>query len=486
MGGFFGVVSKVNCREDLYYGTDYHSHLGVMRGGLAVRNGKGFTRSIHDIRTTQFRSKFEGEIDSFVGNAGIGVISDFEDQPLIVASHLGTFAIVTVGRVINLQELAQELFTKSRVQFSEMSQEGVNPTELVAMLIGMRDSFVEGIAYAQEKIQGSCSMSVLTDKGTIYAARDRFGRTPVVLGCKDGAVAVTMESCSLPNLGYELTRDMGPGEIVSLTPDGVEQCRAPGEEMAICGFMWVYFGYPASIYEGRNVEAVRYRCGEELAKHDVGIKTDIVGGVPDSGVGHALGYARATGIPYARPFVKYTPTWPRSYIPAAKTDRKLVARMKLIPITELIHGKSIIFCDDSIVRGTQLKAQAGRLYEGGAREVHMRIACPPILYGCRFLNFSRSSSEMDLFTRKIIWEIDGAAADVQSYVDPDGEKNQTMVERIQKRIGLTSLKYQRVNDLCRAIGLPPEKVCTYCWTGVDISCKYGCQGCAAESCAGRQ
>ncbi len=486
MGGFFGVAAKADCVTDLYYGTDYHSHLGTMRGGLAVLGENGFTRVIHDIRTAQFRSKFENDIARFHGHAGIGVISDFEDQPLIIASHLGTFAIVTVGRVANLQELVDELYARHRVQFSEMSRTGVNPTELVAMLIGMQDSFVEGIRYAQERVRGSCSILLLKEDGTLYAARDRYGRTPIVLGEKADARAFALESCSLPNLGYASVRGMGPGEIVRLTGDGFEVCRPPDGEMAICAFLWVYFGYPASSYEGRNVEVVRYRCGEELAKHDPGIRADIVGGVPDSGVGHALGYARAAGIPYARPFVKYTPTWPRSFMPAVQKDRELIASMKLIPITDLIHGKSIIFCDDSIVRGTQLRDQAHRLYDDGAREIHMRIACPPLLYGCPFLNFSRSKGEMDLATRRIIRELEGDAADARRYTDPDGAPYQEMTARIQQRIGLTSLRYQRINDLCEAIGLPREKLCTYCWTGTDISCKHGCPSCAATSCAAKK
>lgn len=488
MGGFFGVIakSKADCVTDLFYGTDYHSHLGTMRGGLAMLGKNGFTRVIHDIRTAQFRSKFENDIARFHGHAGIGVISDFEDQPLIIASHLGTFAIVTVGRVRNLQELVDELYAKHRVQFSEMSRYGINPTELVAMLIGMQESFVEGIRYAQERISGSCSILLLTEDGTLYAARDRYGRTPIVFGEKANAWAFALESCSLPNLGYSAVRDLGPGEIVHLTEDGVEVCRPPGDEMAICAFLWVYFGYPASSYEGQNVEVVRYRCGAALAKHDPGIHADCVGGVPDSGVGHALGYSRAAGIPYARPFVKYTPTWPRSFTPPVQADRELIARMKLIPIADLIHGKSLIFCDDSIVRGTQLQDQAHRLYDGGAREIHMRIACPPLLYECPFLNFSRSKGEMDLATRKIIRELEGDSAEVCRYTDPDGAPYQEMVGRIHKRIGLTSLKFQRVDDLCKAIGLPRKKLCTYCWTGTDISDPHACQSCTADSCAARK
>jgi len=413
----------------------------------------------------------------------VGVISDFEDQPLIIASHLGTFAIVTVGVITNLPELVAELYAKHRAQFSEMSGVGVNPTELIASLINTQDSFVAGIRYAQERICGSCSMLVLKDDGTLFAARDRYGRTPITLGEKADARALALESCSLPNLGYVPVRDLGPGEIVHVTEDGVETCRPPEAELAICAFMWVYFGYPASSYEGRNVEIVRYQCGEALARHDAGLRADFVGGVPDSGVGHALGYAREAGIPYARPFVKYTPTWPRSFMPSVQAQRDLIARMKLIPIAELIRGKSLIFCDDSIVRGTQLRDQMHRLYDDGAREIHMRIACPPLLFGCKFLNFSRSKSEQDLAARRTIKELEGETADVRDYVDADGERHQAMVARIQKRLGLTSLTYQRVDDLANAIGLPRNRICTFCWTGEDVSCGSGCQKCGAASCA---
>lgn len=479
MGGFFGVVSKQDCVTDVYYGTDYQSHLGTIRGGMAVLGDNGFTRAIHDIRTAQFRSKFEHVVSSFHGQAGIGVISDFEDQPLIIASHLGTFAIVTVGRVANLDELVDELYATHRAQFSEMSRYGVNPTELVAMLIGQQDSFEEGIRYAQERISGSCSLVLLKDDGTLYAARDRYGRTPIILGEKEGAHAVASESCSLPNLGYAMVRDLGPGEIVHLTADEIEVCRPPDDTMAVCAFLWVYFGYPASSYEGRNVEMVRYRCGEALAKHDPGIRADFVAGVPDSGVGHALGYSRAANIPYARPFVKYTPTWARSFMPEVQQNREQIAQMKLIPINDLIHDKSIIFCDDSIVRGTQLRNQTRRLYDDGARELHMRVACPPLLYGCKFLNFSRSKGESELASRRTIKELEGDITDVSAYADPDSAQYQAMVGRIQKRFGLTSLKYQRIDDLCNAIGLPQNKLCTYCWTGKDSTCASACPSCPA-------
>jgi amidophosphoribosyltransferase len=476
MGGFFGVVSKQECLTDLFYGTDYHSHLGTMRGGLAVLGEKGFTRVIHDITTTAFRSKFEPDLPRFQGRAGIGIISDYEDQPLVIASHLGQFAIVTVGVITNLPALVQELYMRRPVQFSEMSIGGVNPTELVATLINTQDSFAAGIRYAQERIQGSCSMLVLTETGDLYAARDRYGRTPVILGEKEGAFAVAFETCSFSNLDYRVRRDLGPGEVVRLTAEGEETCLPPGPEMAICAFLWVYYGYPASSYEGQCVEKVRYRCGESLARRDAGkFQADMVAGVPDSGVGHALGYARAAAVPYARPFVKYTPTWPRSFMPQKQDHRELIARMKLIPVPDLIRGQRIVFCDDSIVRGTQLRDQVHRLYDDGASEIHMRIACPPLLFGCRFLNFSRSRSEMDLAARRAIKELEGDAADIDSYRDPDGAHYASMVERIQKRLGLASLRYQRLDDLRAAIGVPSEKICTFCWSGRDISCK-GCTG----------
>ncbi len=487
MGGFFGVVSKADCVADLFFGTDYHSHLGTMRGGLAVLDDRGFQRAIHDISNSQFRTKFEGDFKRFHGKCGIGVISDNEDQPLVIASHLGVYAIITVGVMTNINSLMKELFSHRPVQFSEMSRGGLNPTELVAMLINSQETFEQGVRYAQEKIEGSCSMLLLTSEGVLYAVRDRYGRTPVILGQKDGAMAAAMETCSFPNLGYVVSRELGPGEMVICTPEGAETVLPAGDQMAICSFLWVYFGYPASSYEGRNVEVSRYRCGGALARRNP-VEADSVGGVPDSGVAHALGYAVQAGIRYARPFVKYTPTWPRSFMPPNQHERELIAQMKLIPVPGLIHGKRLIFCDDSIVRGTQLRDQVKRLYDDGAKEIHMRIACPPLLYQCRFLNFSRSKSEMDLATRRTIREIDGDNADVSGYRDPDGAPYKEMVGRIRQRLGLSSLAYQRMDDLVEAIDLPKEKLCTYCWSGEDVSkpngCTHGCTRCASPCAAG--
>jgi len=466
VGGFFGVVSNTDCVPDLFYGTDYHSHLGTMRGGMAVLNGQGFTRSIHDITNTQFRSKFEDELHEFSGNKGIGVISDNEAQPLLINSRHGAYGIVTVGKVNNLDDLVAEALSKNGVHFSEMTGGKVNPTQLVAHLIDQGETFADGIAHAQEKVDGSCSLLILTEDGVI-AARDRLGRTPVILGEKDGARAVTFESCALPNLGYEVVRYLGPGEIVKMTAEGSEQLRPPGDRMQICAFLWVYYGYPASSYEGINVEDVRYRCGEHLKERD-DVEVDLVAGIPDSGTGHAIGYANAAGVPYRRPFVKYTPTWPRSFMPQDQRVRDLVARMKLIPVREMIDGNRLLFCEDSIVRGTQLQDIIQRVFDLGGKEVHMRPACPPLVFGCKFLNFSQSRSEMDLAGRRAAHELeDGDPEDLSKYTDPDSEPYCAMVEAVRKRLGLTSLRYQRLDDLVDAIGLPKERLCTYCWDGAE-------------------
>jgi len=465
MGGLFGVVSNEDCITDLFYGTDYHSHLGTRRGGLAATEGGHLNRYIHDISNAQFRSKFEEDIKKMRGRRGIGVISDYEDQPLIVGSHLGIYAIVTVGVVQNADKLVSEAFQK-KTHFSEMSGGEINPTELVATLINQERTFEDGIEHALAAIEGSCSLLLLTDHG-IYAGRDRLGRTPVVIGRKDGAFAVTSETCAFPNLGFEMDRYLGPGEVVLVTEDGVEQKKAPGQRLQICAFLWVYYGYPASCYEGINVEATRYRCGAELARND-SVKVDCVAGIPDSGVAHAIGYANTAGIPYARPFVKYTPTWPRSFMPTDQSVRDLVARMKLIPIQELIHGKRLLFAEDSIVRGTQLQDTIRRIFDCGAREVHMRPACPPLVFGCKFLNFSRSRSVLDLAGRKAIKELEGRSdACLEQYSDPCSEKYCAMVDRIRARLQLTSLRYQKLDDLVNAIGLPKEKLCTYCWNGAE-------------------
>jgi amidophosphoribosyltransferase len=424
------------------------------------------TRFIHDITNTQFRSKFEDDLGKLDGNLGIGVISDYEDQPLIIRSHLGLYGIVTVGVVHNAQELVQKAFGEGGAHFSEMSWGDVNPTEIVATLINEEDSFEAGIQAAQEAIEGSCSILLLTKEG-VYAARDRLGRTPVIVGKGPKGTAATSETCALPNLGYEIERYLGPGEIVFLNPEGVEQRKEPGEQMQICAFLWVYYGYPASSYEAINVEATRNRCGAWLAKRD-DVEVDMVAGIPDSGTAHAIGYANEAGLPYRRPFVKYTPTWPRSFMPQDQEVRNLVAKMKLIPVKELIVGNRMLFCEDSIVRGTQLQDTIRLLYESGAEEVHMRPACPPLIHGCKFLNFSRSRSELDLAGRRAIHEMEGDNPEsLKPYADPDTDEHTEMVDRIRKRLNLTTLRYQRLPDLVDAIGLPKESLCTYCWDGVE-------------------
>ncbi len=467
MGGFFGVTSKNECVVNLFYGTDYHCHLGTMRGGMATLADNGFTRFIHDITNSQFKSKFENDVSKMFGTSGIGVISDYEDQPLIIGSHLGTYAIVTVGVIKNADELAQKAFQKRHTHFSEMSGNEINPTELVATIINEEESFEAGIKSVHEQIEGSCSILILTEKG-IYAARDKLGRTPVIIGKNEQGHAVSMESCAFPNLGYEVVRDLGPGEVACLTPDSVEQIVPPGDTMQMCSFLWIYYGYPASGYEGINVEESRYRCGAALADRD-DVEVDYVAGVPDSGTAHALGYATRSNTPYRRPFVKYTPTWPRSFMPQDQKIRDLVARMKLIPIKDLTKGQRLLFCEDSIVRGTQLRDTVQRLFDFGAKEVHMRPACPPLLFGCKFLNFSRSRSEMDLAARMAIKDLEEGKKDINldEYCDESSDKYQAMVKRIGDKIGLTSLKYQQLDDMVKAIGMPREKVCTFCWNGCD-------------------
>ncbi|MBW2132322.1 MAG: amidophosphoribosyltransferase [Deltaproteobacteria bacterium] len=463
MGGMFGVVSTADCVNDLFYGTDYHSHLGTRRGGMAVRNGKGIQRSIHNIENNYFRSKFESELQDFKGNQGIGVISDTDPQPLIIRSHLGTFGIVTVSRINNIEDLVRQAFGKRRY-FSENAGSETSPTEAVAMLICEKDSFEDGIVHAQSVIKGSCSLLLLTDKG-IYAARDKLGRTPLIIGRKKGSVAVCSETCAFPNLEYIIEKFIGPGEIVLLDPEGWETRMPAGPKMQICAFLWVYYGYPASEYEGINVERVRYNCGAALAKRDT-VAVDSVAGIPDSGIGHALGYAVERKIPYQRPFVKYTPTWPRSFMPQNQALRDLVARMKLIPVKKIIEGRRLLFCEDSIVRGTQLKDNIQVLFEYGAREVHMRPACPTLIFPCDFLNFSRSQSSLDLAGRQAIHELEGGkAVDMAAYARADTEKNLAMIEKIRQRLHLTTLQYQRLEDLVASIGLPKERVCTHCWDG---------------------
>ncbi len=481
MSGFFGLASKHDCLADLFYGTDYHSHLGTRRGGLAVHGAGGFARHIHDITNAQFRSKFASDIPGMSGTRGIGVISDYEDQPLIIGSHLGTYAIVTVGALGNLADLTRRAYSDRRVHFSHMNDGDVNPTELVAALINQGATIAEGIRAAQEAIRGSCSLLLMNGEG-VYAARDRLGRTPIVLGRKDGAAhAVALESCALPNLGYEPLRDLGPGEIVRLAPEGVEVLRPPDTAMSICAFLWVYYGFPASTYEGVNVEQSRYASGARLARRD-DVAVDFVSGVPDSGTGHGLGYAQESGLPFKRPFVKYTPTWSRSFTPPVQSLRDTVARMKLLPIPEIVRGQRLLFCDDSIVRGTQLRDTAAMLSRYGAREVHARVACPPILFGCKYLNFSRSRSSMELIGRQTMQELTGRSDDAtaREFADPDGGAWSALTERVTARLNLTSLRYQRLDDCVAAIGLPKSSLCTYCFDG----CEGACAGPAADRCAG--
>jgi len=463
MGGLFGVVSKQDCIIDLFYGTDYHSHLGTKRGGLATNNSKGFSRSIHNIESNYFRSKFESELSKLQGRQGIGVISDTDAQPLIFRSHLGRFGIVTVSKINNIQEIADKAFQK-KIHFYETSGGELSPTELIATLICEKSSFEEGIRNAQEMIKGSCSMLILTEDG-VYAARDKLGRTPIIIGKKEDAYAASSETCAFPNLGFEIDRYLGPGEIVFLTAEGYEQRQKPLDKMQICAFLWVYYGYPASSYEGTNVEYVRNKCGAALGRDD-DVEIDCVAGIPDSGTGHAIGYANQRNIPYIRPFVKYTPTWPRSFMPQDQRTRDLVAKMKLITIKTLIEGKRILFCEDSIVRGTQLQDNIQILFDLGALEVHMRPACPTLIYPCEFLNFSTSRSTLDLAGRKAIKELEGDDDKyLNEYAKSCSEKNLAMVDRIKHRLRLTSLKYQKLENLVAAIGLPKEKLCTHCWDG---------------------
>lgn len=463
MGGFFGTISKSDCVNDLFYGTDYNSHLGTKRGGMAVVNSREFKRSIHNIESSYFRTKFESTLRQFHGKSGIGVISDNEAQPILINSRLGEFAVVTVSKIANLEELTARILSQGR-HFSETSSGETNPSELIAMLIGEEETFEKGIENVYEKIKGSCSMLILTRKG-IYAARDKLGRTPIILGKKDDAFALSSESSSFSNLGFETEKYIGPGEIVFVTAEGYEQRRKPNEKMQICAFLWVYYGYPSSCYENINVEDCRYRCGAALAKRD-DVETDYVSGIPDSGIAHAIGYSNEKQIPYKRAYVKYTPTWPRSFMPQNQEMRDLVAKMKLIPVESMIRDKKIVFCDDSIVRGTQFKDNVKILFELGAKEIHIRPACPTLIFPCEFLNFSRSRSTLDLAGRKAIMEIEGKDdKNLHEYSTPGTEKYHFMIEKIRKRIGVTSLKYQHLSDLVKAIGLPKEKLCTHCWDG---------------------
>ncbi|MDD4494523.1 MAG: amidophosphoribosyltransferase [Eubacteriales bacterium] len=464
MGGVFGVASKNDCVREVFFGTDYHSHLGTSRGGMAIWNGKSIIKVIHNIENAPFRTKFDEDLASLSGNLGMGCISDMEPQPLTVRSHLGHYAITTVGRINNIEELVQKSFSKGSTHFLEMSGNQINPTELVAALIDQEKSFVEGIKKVQKVIKGSCSILILTPDG-FFAARDSVGRTPMIIGEKEGAYCISSESCALPNLGYSYRCEAGPGEILFVSADGIEQLSPPNDKMKVCAFLWVYYGYPSSTYEGVNVEIMRYRSGAALARRD-NIQVDMVAGIPDSGVAHALGYANESKLPFARPFIKYTPTWPRSFMPQNQDVRKLIAHMKLIPIHQLIKDKKILFCEDSIVRGTQLRETAELLYEAGATEVHVRSACPPLVYGCKFLNFSRNRSDMDMAARQEIEQIEGHDIEnYEEYVESGSDKQCCLIERLRKRLNLTSLKFQTTDDMLEAIGLPKEKVCTYCWNG---------------------
>ena len=469
MGGFFGVVSKEDCMFDLFFGTDYHSHLGTRRGGLAVYGENGFDRSIHNIENSPFRTKFDKDVQEMSGYMGIGCISDYEPQPLIVRSHHGTYAITTVSKINNTEEIVDTIFDHGHSHFLEMSGGDINPTELVAAIINQKDNIIDGIHYALELIDGSLTLMVLTPKG-IYAARDKYGRTPLVIGKKEDAYCLTFEDFAYRNLGYENLKELGPGEIAIVTQDGVKTLVAPGDKMKICTFLWVYYGYPSSSYEGISVEQMRYNCGACLAKRD-NVKPDIVAGVPDSGTAHAIGYSNASGIPFSRPFIKYTPTWPRSFMPTIQSQRNLIAKMKLIAVHELIQDKSLLLIDDSIVRGTQLRETTEFLYQSGAREVHIRPACPPLVYGCKYLNFSRSSSEMDLITRRVIAKLEDTeeVSDevLAEYTDPESSKYEQMVEEIRKELNFTTLRYNRLDDMLASVGIPAENLCTYCWDGKE-------------------
>ena len=473
MGGFFGAVSRKNCKYDVFFGTDYHSHLGTKRGGLAFYDAeKGFTRQIHNIENTPFRTKFEGDLNKMDGTAGIGCISDTDPQPLLVRSHLGMFAIANVGMITNTDSLVNDTFAASGHYFMVRSSGNVNANELVAALINRCDNLVEGLKYAQSQIEGSCTILLLTENG-IIAARDKMGRLPIVIGQNEDGCCAALESFACQKLGYKPCYNLGPGEIVKITADGWKQLAAPGEKMKICAFLWSYYGYPNSNYEGVNVEVMRNRNGEIMAREEAKNGTmpdvDYISGVPDSGLPHAIGYANHSHKPFARPFVKYTPTWSRSFTPSNQEVRNLVAEMKQIPVPELIEGKRLLLVDDSIVRGTQLRETVDFLYKSGAKEVHMRSACPPIMYACKYLNFSSSNSEMELLTRKTIQDLEGAVGQkhLGEYADPTTERGKSLLNTICKEMGFDSLGYQSLDGLLEAIGLDRSKVCTYCWTGEE-------------------
>lgn len=463
MGGFFGVAKRDKCINELFYGVDYNSHMGTKRAGMATVHDGIFARSIHNIENSYFRTKFEGDLKDFDGNAGIGVISDTDAQPIIVNCHLGKFAIVTVGRINNISQLEKELLAKGH-HFCEHSYDIINPTEMIAALISEGTDYVSGIKNVYNRVKGSCSMLLLTEHG-IIAARDKYGRTPIIIGEKEGAHALTSETCAFPNLGYRIAYNLGPEEIVEVTADGYRQLKAPGDKMQICAFLWTYYGYPVCEYEGRNVDEMRYQTGLKMGEKD-DTEVDFVGAIPDSGIGMALGYAQGKKVPYKRGIVKYTPTWPRSFTPSTQERRELVAKMKLIPNYALLNGRKVIFCDDSIVRGTQLRDNVTDLYESGLKEVHMRISCPPLIYPCRFLNFTASKSELELITRRVIAEIEGSHdKNLEEYATTDSPKYREMVERIRKQLNITSLRFSSIENVIEAIGLPKCKVCTHCFDG---------------------
>lgn len=472
MSGFFGVAAKEDCVFDLFFGIDYHSHLGTRRAGMVVYGEDGFDRAIHNIENAPFRTKFDKDFRNMKGEFGIGCISDYEPQPLLVRSHHGTFALTTVGRINNVEEIVDSLFKEGTVHFQEMSTGEVNPTELIAAVISQKENLIDGIQHALTIVDGSLSILILTPKG-IYAARDKHGRTPVVLGKKDDAVCVTFEDFAYHNLGYQNYKELAPGEVVVITPDGAKTLACCGKDMKICTFLWVYYGYPASSYEGVSVEQMRYNCGKKMAQRDT-VKPDTVAGVPDSGLAHAIGYSNESGIPFSRPFVKYTPTWARSFMPTVQSKRNLIAKMKLLSVNELIKDKSLLLIDDSIVRGTQLRETTDFLYESGAKEVHIRPACPPLVYGCKYLNFSRSNSEMDLITRKKIAMLEGVEDTsvlsdevLSQYCDPENPKYEAMVEEIRKELNFTTLQFSRLDDMLESVGIDPCKLCTYCWNGKE-------------------
>ena len=468
MGGFFGVASQQDCVFDLFFGIDYHSHLGTRRGGMCVLGEDGFERAIHNIENSPFRTKFDKDVQEMKGTYGIGCISDYEPQPLLIRSHHGTYALCTVGKIDNTEEVTQLVLDQGNVHFQEMTTGEINATELVAALINCKANLIEGITYAQEVIKGSMSILLLNRAG-IYAARDKYGRTPIEIGKKVDGFCVSFENFAYTNLGYSDYKELGPGEVVVVTPQNCVTMVDPGKEMKICTFLWVYYGYPASSYEGISVEKMRYNCGERMARRD-NVKPDIVAGVPDSGIAHAVGYANESGIPFSRPFIKYTPTWPRSFMPTIQSKRNLIAKMKLLAVDDLIKDKSLLLIDDSIVRGTQLRETTEFLYQSGAKEVHIRPACPPLLYGCKYLNFSRSTSEMDLITRRVIARLEnGNVTDeiLEEYADPESEKYERMVEEIRKELNFTSLRFNRLDDMLESTGVEPCKLCTYCWNGKE-------------------